>query len=188
MDATERDARSGETNDMARTARIRDGPRLRLNSRGRPFPGRRFSLARAVSSAVEHCLHTAGVAGSNPAPPTTAKPSIHAASVRADGQRGSGFSRTVRKLYGMPPARFMLRWSSLQPPLPTSPHDARRQMFTAGRSVRSRPGALHSRLPRSGAADRGCAGSSLAAACCGSGSSGRIWSTVTGGRGRDLRT
>jgi hypothetical protein len=25
---------------------------------------------RAVSSAVEHCLHTAGVAGSNPAPPT----------------------------------------------------------------------------------------------------------------------
>ena len=24
----------------------------------------------AVSSAVEHCLHTAGVAGSNPAPPT----------------------------------------------------------------------------------------------------------------------
>ena len=26
--------------------------------------------ARAVSSAVEHCLHTAGVAGSNPAPPT----------------------------------------------------------------------------------------------------------------------
>ena len=27
--------------------------------------------ARAVSSAVEHCLHTAGVAGSNPAPPTS---------------------------------------------------------------------------------------------------------------------
>src|SRR5687767_15982432 len=26
---------------------------------------------RAVSSAVEHCLHTARVAGSNPAPPTT---------------------------------------------------------------------------------------------------------------------
>ncbi len=25
---------------------------------------------RAVSSVVEHCLHTAGVAGSNPAPPT----------------------------------------------------------------------------------------------------------------------
>ena len=35
-----------------------------------PLPPTRSPRYRAVSSAVEHCLHTAGVAGSNPAPPT----------------------------------------------------------------------------------------------------------------------
>ena len=37
-------------------------------NRGKPWQIPDF---RAVSSAVEHCLHTAGVAGSNPAPPTS---------------------------------------------------------------------------------------------------------------------
>jgi len=32
---------------------------------------KRNTAPRAVSSVVEHCLHTAGVAGSNPAPRTT---------------------------------------------------------------------------------------------------------------------
>lgn len=35
---------------------------------------------RAVSSAAEHCFHTAGVSGSNPLPPTTG--------TRGTGQRG----------------------------------------------------------------------------------------------------
>ena len=42
------------------------------HNRGFPAPWRAdpSRAGRAVSSAVEHCLHTAGVAGSNPAPPT----------------------------------------------------------------------------------------------------------------------
>jgi hypothetical protein len=43
---------------------------LGLTLPGRP-PRIRPLLMWAVSSVVEHCLHTAGVAGSNPAPPTT---------------------------------------------------------------------------------------------------------------------
>ncbi len=43
-------------------------------SRRRALPGSvdpvQCAAHRAVSSAVEHCLHTARVAGSNPAPPT----------------------------------------------------------------------------------------------------------------------
>ena len=35
------------------------------------------TLYWAVSSAVEHCLHTAGVTGSNPVPPTTPKSLIN---------------------------------------------------------------------------------------------------------------
>src|SRR5690606_41670289 len=38
-----------------------------LNGRRDPV---QCAAHRAVSSAVEHCLHTARVAGSNPAPPT----------------------------------------------------------------------------------------------------------------------
>ena len=44
---------------------------------------------RALSSAVEHCLHTAGVAGSNPAAPT----SVSLSSMAAHSNYGSGASR-----------------------------------------------------------------------------------------------
>ena len=67
-----------ETSGARRAARRdRQGERRQAALAGRGgsglwhgFPAGSTRL-RAVSSAVEHCLHTAGVAGSNPAPPTS---------------------------------------------------------------------------------------------------------------------
>src|SRR4029078_4506251 len=49
----------------------------------------------AVSSAVEHCFHTAGVTGSIPVPPTTFKtlPHVHSHALRAQSYRLTAYRR-----------------------------------------------------------------------------------------------
>ena len=74
--AAERARRRGDRRALARARGHRQGQwRQAAVARGhgiiRGSSGQRCAQpVRAVSSAVEHCLHTAGVAGSNPAPPT----------------------------------------------------------------------------------------------------------------------
>ena len=83
------------------------------------FP--RFRALWAVSSAVEHCLHTAGVTGSIPVPPTIFPGRLHSAGNLGAGSRRpvyptlprscTGTRRTHRGRATCPPAQTR-RWSS----------------------------------------------------------------------------
>ena len=72
--------------------------RRRLERCGTWKPITIFRLpTRALSSAAEHCLDTAGVSGSNPLAPTAGDPDtvwVSVVSERDDGTAGTGWYRT----------------------------------------------------------------------------------------------
>jgi hypothetical protein len=69
---------------------------------GRPIDLPAFATRRAVSSAVEHCFHTAGATGSIPVPPTS--------KIKDLGANGSDFSGTIwKRIWNYLPADTPIR-------------------------------------------------------------------------------
>ena len=116
----------------------------RRRNRSMPAP-QRHPRHRAISSAVEHCLHTAGVSGSIPLSPTIKSKSYesHLVAVRQtygkDGARRSafaprsGFGQASRSAFLLAPHTAWLGRSNLPQ---TAPHGSRVKCLLAKVAVR----------------------------------------------------